>query len=197
MKCNICKCDSNEIFRLTVLGKYIAVYFQCNNCKFIQVGQPFWLEEAYDEAISALDTGILQRNYNSCNNVINIINKNFNALAKFLDYGGGYGIFVRLMRDRGFDFYWYDKFCKNLFAKYFEIKEDLNLIKNKFELITALELFEHLKNPLLEVQKMLSYSDTILFTTELLPENNEKLKDWWYLAPEKLVNIYHSIQNFH
>jgi len=32
----------------------------------------------------------------------------FKKFGKFLDFGGGYGIFTRLMRDIGFDFYWYD-----------------------------------------------------------------------------------------
>jgi hypothetical protein len=35
----------------------------------------------------------------------------------FVDIGGGYGLLTRLMRDRGFDFYWKDPHCENIFAK--------------------------------------------------------------------------------
>jgi hypothetical protein len=34
----------------------------------------------------------------------------FNTKGQFLDYGVGYGVFVRLMRDIGFDYYWQDKY---------------------------------------------------------------------------------------
>ena len=32
----------------------------------------------------------------------------------FIDYAAGYGFFVSLMRDYGFNFYWQDKYCENL-----------------------------------------------------------------------------------
>jgi hypothetical protein len=44
----------------------------------------------------------------------------FDANNRFIDYGGGYGLFVRLMRDAGFDYYWFDKFCDNVLSKGFE-----------------------------------------------------------------------------
>ncbi len=46
----------------------------------------------------------------------------------FLDYAGGYGVFTRLMRDIGFDFYWHDPYTQNLFANGFE--KDIKLIQN-------------------------------------------------------------------
>ena len=44
----------------------------------------------------------------------------FNTKGQFLDYGVGYGVFVRLMRDIGFDYFWQDKYTENLFAQGFE-----------------------------------------------------------------------------
>jgi len=44
----------------------------------------------------------------------------YNKNAKFLDYAGGYGVFVRLMGDIGFNYYWQDKFTPNLLSKGFE-----------------------------------------------------------------------------
>nr|MBP9120701.1 class I SAM-dependent methyltransferase [Ignavibacterium sp.] len=92
-------------------------------------------------------------------------------------YAGGYGVFTRLMRDIGFDFYWHDPYTQNLFANGFEkdIKPD-----SRFELITAFEVFEHLVNPKEEISKMLRLSDTIVFSTELLPREIPEPKDWWY-----------------
>jgi hypothetical protein len=99
----------------------------------------------------------------------------FNKSGRFIDYGAGYGLFVRLMRDKGFDFYWHDKFCENIFAQDFEAKKD-----ESFELLTAFEVFEHLADPVAEVEQMLKYSKNILFSTELFPSSSPKPADWWY-----------------
>ena len=78
---------------------------------------------------------------------------------------GGYGIFTRLMRDIGFDFYWYDPHSINLLARGFETRS-----KNyKYELVTAFEVFEHFAELIKEIESMLQFSDNILFSTELLP----------------------------
>ncbi len=50
-------------------------------------------------------------------------------------------MFVRLMRDNGFDFYRSDRQCENLFAKGFEASLD---VSPSYELLTAFEVFEHL-----------------------------------------------------
>jgi len=183
-KCKICYADSGKILEMNVLNKYPVSYLQCSECGFIQTEEHFWLEEAYANAISALDTGILQRNLSLSNTTADIINKLFNPSGKFLDFGGGFGIFVRLMRDKGYNFYRYDKYCENLFASYFDIGNNLERITEKFELATAFEVFEHLSDPLLEIEEMFKLSDTIFFTTELIPKDIKDLKEWWYFAPE-------------
>ena len=84
------------------------------------------------------------------------------------------------MRDMGFDFYWYDKYSSNLFAKGFEWK----LGMNDFELITCIEALEHFENPIHEIENMLKLSRNILFTTELYDNINSppKPNEWWYYA---------------
>jgi len=43
-----------------------------------------------------------------------------------------------------------------------------------------LKCFEHFVNPLEEVEKMLKISKTVIFSTELLPNNIPEPKDWWH-----------------
>ncbi len=100
----------------------------------------------------------------------------FDKNGKFLDYAGGYGIFVRLMRDIGFDFYWYDKYTPNLFARGFKYTPEVG----KIEAITTFESFEHFVNPIGELENMLQISKNIIFTTELLPNPIPKAEEWWY-----------------
>jgi len=182
VQCKICLSSSDQFSVKKVLSKYDVKYYLCANCQFIQTEEPFWLNEAYDNAITKLDIGLVYRNEYLAPLVSTLMKLFFQPGAKFIDYGGGYGLFVRMMRDRGFDFYRQDIYCDNLFAKHFDIS-DLPA-DSKFDMLTAFEVFEHLIDPISEVEKMLSYSDTILFTTELQPLDANLLNNWWYFTPE-------------
>ncbi len=183
--CKICQQASKELFQATVLFQYPVQYYQCTNCAFIQTEPPHWLEESYVEAITDLDLGYVTRNIFFAEITGKLIKGSFQKNASFLDYGGGYGMFVRLMRDRGFDFYREDKYCENLFSAHFDVT-DKNVAPNKkFDLLTAFEVFEHLEDPLSEVERMLGFADSILFSTELQPQATFKSPDdWWYFSPE-------------
>jgi hypothetical protein len=181
MNCKICKHKVDNLFKTKVLGKYDVQYFRCKNCEFIFTEEPYWLREAYNQAINIFDTGILERNIYFRKMVSILIYFFFNRQSLFLDYAGGYGIFTRLMRDVGFDFYWHDPYCENILAKGFEY----NPAKiNNIQLLTAFEVFEHLINPIDEIEKMLKLSRNIAFSTELIPNPLPKPDEWWYYAFE-------------
>ena len=183
MKSKITNGETTFLFSAKVLGKYDVKYFRCNDTGFIQTEEPYWLNEAYGSAITSLDLGILYRNIKFCNTIIPLLSRYFDENGQFLDYAGGYGIFTRLMRDKGYNFYHHDQYCENLFAKHFELS-DLQA-GSRFELVTAFELFEHLANPIEEISAILKYSDTIFFSTEMVPDKPLKSPDdWWYMAPE-------------
>ncbi|MDF3077790.1 MAG: glycosyl transferase group 1 [Sphingobacteriaceae bacterium] len=171
------------LFTAKVLGKYDVKYYQCKQTGFIQTEDPYWLDEAYSSAIATLDLGLMMRNQNMCKDVERIISRDFKADGRFLDYAGGYGIFTRMMRDRGFDFYHTDKYCQNIFSQHFDLS-DIEM-KAGFDVLTAFEVFEHLVNPLAEIEHLLSYSDNLIFSTEMVPVGIElKPESWWYFVPE-------------
>ncbi len=189
--CKICGKTSYKIFKAKLLYKYEVNYYCCSDCKFIQTEEPFWLEEAYTKAISIFDTGQVARNLSNAKilkSVMPFLLKNPQEL-KYLDYGGGYGILVRLMRDIGYDFFWYDKYCPNLFATGFEANKN-----NSYSVITAFELFEHLSDPLNEIQNMFTFStpDFLIFSTNIYIKEIPG-KDWWYYSFEtgQHISIYH------
>lgn len=181
MSCKICNHNLSFYFKKEVLNKYTVSYFKCNYCGFIQTEKPYWLEEAYSSAITASDLGLIQRNigYSAITNCILAVF--FNRRKNFLDFAGGYGMFVRLMRDNGYDFYRKDPFCENIFAKDFDF-QDAGI--SKFELLTAFEVMEHLEDPLQAIDEMLTYSDNILFSTAIFKGHNNEISDWWYISPE-------------
>jgi 2-polyprenyl-3-methyl-5-hydroxy-6-metoxy-1,4-benzoquinol methylase len=165
--------------------KYTVQYFQCNECGFVQTETPYWLEESYNSAITFLDIGLVSRNINIAEKLTYIIEMAFDPNGRYLDFAGGYGMFVRLMRDKGYNFFRQDKYCENLFAKNFDIEDIKPEEAGPFEALTAFEIFEHLDKPLDEIRKMVGYSSNIIFSTELLPAKPIKdSSDWWYIAPE-------------
>ena len=111
--CRICSVPVSEKFSSNLLNKYTVKYFQCSICRYVQTESPFWLEEAYTNTINDSDTGMMMRSLWHRNIASTLIYLFFDKRGKFLDYGGGYGVFVRLMRDIGFDYYWQDKYTKN------------------------------------------------------------------------------------
>lgn len=177
MLCKICGKQTKKIFKAKILYKYNIDYFYCDNCGFLQTEEPYWLEEAYKDSITLSDTGILQRNILISNWLTLLLSTIFDKKGKFLDFAGGYGILVRLMRDIGFDFYWYDKYSTNLFARGFEAEMHS---ESRYDAVTAIECFEHFVNPIKEIENILRFSKNIIFTTELLPDPIPKPESWWY-----------------
>lgn len=177
VRCNICSSTAAHFSHARILDRHTVEYFRCSNCGFVQTEEPYWLDEAYSDAINRADVGLVRRNLRQAKIVKAVITAFFNPGGKFIDYGGGYGLLARLMRDVGFDFYRYDAHCENIFAKDFEAE---NAGKGKYELLTAFEVFEHLVNPLDEIRKMLGFSRNIFFVTQLLPATTPKPDEWWY-----------------
>lgn len=179
MKCRICGSITEFFSKATILRKYNISYFKCPVCYSVQTEDPFWLDEAYSEVINRSDIGIVSRTLDFtkiCKMLIKIF---FPENGKFVDFGAGYGLFVRMMRDSGYDFYWQDKYCENIFAKDFIAGEDV-----KYDLLTAFEVFEHLVNPIKELEIMFNLSDSIFFSTFLLPTPFPLPDKWWYYALE-------------
>lgn len=179
MRCRVCKSDVKVAFTQTVLRKYDCRYYYCSTCGILQSDDPFWLDEAYSNPIALIDTGIMVRNLSLASVVSVVLFFLFEPRGRFLDTAGGYGIFTRLMRDRGFDFSWADKYCENLLARGFEAKE----MERGYTAVTAFEVLEHLADPLAFVAETLetTQTDTIIFTTELF-HGNLPDRSWWYYA---------------
>jgi hypothetical protein len=173
---------SSHLFNATILSKHTIGFFQCQETGFIQTEKPHWLSEAYADAITKLDLGLVQRNIELSETVAPILNKFFNPSAAFLDYAGGYGLFTRLMRNKGFNFYHTDKFCANIFAEGHDLSSENT--KPPFELVTAFEVFEHLENPMADIEEILQHAPNLLFSTVIVPSPIPAANEWWYYSLE-------------
>jgi hypothetical protein len=178
VQCKICGEAAQTLFAAKILGRHDVDFRRCVSCGFIQTDEPYWLDEAYSSAILDIDLGPVDRAMRAAPLIEGIVLSHFDPSGPFIDFGGGYGVLARLMRDKGFDFYWHDRYCENLFAKQFRAQEG-----KQYELLTAFEVFEHLPDPIAEIERMLAYAPNILFSTQLVPPGVKTADDWWYFAP--------------
>jgi hypothetical protein len=160
------------------MDRHSADYYLCDRCGYLQTQEPFWLDEAYERSITIQDTGLLSRNIRLSRLLTIALKRNFAPGAVFLDYGAGYGVLTRLMRDIGFDYRWFDPYTDNLFAVGFE-----GSMEKGYDAISAFEVLEHLVHPYEEFALILEHTDTLILSTELRPAAVPSL-NWPYYAFE-------------
>lgn len=180
MNCPICRTPTTVAFKVVILLKYEAEYQVCPHCGYLFTPEPHWLGEAYTEAIAATDTGLLKRNIVASAKVACLLYFALNerGQGRYLDIAGGYGMLTRLMRDYGFNFFWQDKYCSNLFAQGFEFSRE----DGACHAVTAFEVLEHVANPVEFIKSAMAEAgaDTIIFSTVLYEGVPPDPEYWWY-----------------
>jgi len=178
MQCKICSGSSDSFGELLVLSKHNVQFFRCTGCGFIQTEEPHWLEEAYSAAIARQDVGIMFRNEQNAAITSAVLRFLLPGTRTALDFGGGHGVFVRMMRDRGYDFHWRDLYASNDFARGFEFNP-----AGRYDFLTAFEVLEHFVDPIPEFERIMQLSPNIFVSTYLVPEPTPALNSWWYFSP--------------
>jgi hypothetical protein len=177
--CRLCGGATEPLFEAIVLGRHQARYSQCLTCRFTQVREPDWLDEAYTEAIHPTDTGLVARNVRGAAIIATFLHLSGVRGRPVLDEAGGYGILTRLLRDSGFDAYWSDRQAPNLFAAGYEWREDLG----PPAAITALEVLEHFVRPCEDFGRIAARGADYIVTSTELPPGGRPAPGWAYLAP--------------
>lgn len=175
--CRVCGHAAPYKFSNSVIGNIVR-YFDCQHCGYVQTERPYWLEQAYSKAINVEDTGIVWRNSLNTGRVLMTLLALNKLRGRVIDYAGGLGILVRMLRDAGVDAYWSDKYCDNAVARGFEADD------GTYDLLTAFEVFEHLEHPLPELENMLARAPAVLISTELIRGRGTPAPEWWYFQPE-------------
>ena len=178
-ECRLCGATSEPFASTRVLGKYDVQYFRCPACTFVQTQRPYWLDEAYASPMTDLDVSPLHRVLRFAQHAEAALALTGTGDAACIDYGGGYGLLTRHLRDRGFDCWHYDPLCPNMFAKGFEAS-----LGRPYGLAMASEVAEHFTNPAEDLAQLLRLAPMVLLGTVLVPSPVPKPGEWWYYIPE-------------
>lgn len=108
--------------------------------------------------------------------------------VKGLDYGSGNGLTASILAGKGWNFFSCDPIANPIPAS--------GDFRN-FNVISAIEVFEHIPFPILGMEDMLSYAaDDCLLIIGTLASDNQVTKsrlDWWYAGPRNGHITLHSI----
>jgi hypothetical protein len=179
--CRLCGGKAGLIFTRRVIDRYDVGYFRCKECDSLQTERPFWLGEAYSEAVTPIDPGAARRVLD-CFVIVRIVASLFSC-RRILDYGGGAGLLCRLLRDAGWDAYSFDKYCAAGYAAGFTAPPS-----EQFDLVTAFEVIEHFPDPAADLIEVFGgTANVVLISSELYSGQGE---DWWYLCPEEGQHVF-------
>ena len=180
-QCRLCRGTLRLMFKSVLLKKYEIEYFKCAECYSLQTEAPYWLDEAYGENLSNLDTGAAQRNIHNWA-ACYVISKLF-GVKNVIDMGGGDGLLCRLLRDHGINCYVKDRYASPSYAQGFtEPNFDTP------DLVLGFEVLEHFASPAQDLNDIFKYnSRVVLLSTELYAAQT---KEWWYLTPDSGQHIF-------
>lgn len=189
IECRLCGAPATLAFARPADDGTTIRCFACTSCRSLQTEAPYWLAEVYAASSSAsrldIDTSAVER----C--LFNRIVVAFlwklggfaNGRDRLLDWGGGPGLFVRLLRDVGIDAYLYDKYARNHFATGFFRDND-----TRYSFVTAFEVFEHFPEPAKDLEAIFAL-DAAFLLISTAPFTGQG-HDWAYLGPPKSEHVF-------
>lgn len=116
----------------------------------------------------------------------------------WLDYGCGVGSFVRYLREReSIEAWGYEQSrvheAGRIDLPYLLEGAELRGVENRFDVVTAIEVLEHLIDPLAtlrEIQRILKPGGYFIYTTGNAAPFEARLQEWAYVVPEIHVSLF-------
>jgi hypothetical protein len=179
--CRLCGAATSWAFDGVVLSKYQAAYYVCTDCGSLQTEPPYWLSEAYSDPGSRIDPGAARRTLD-CFVMVDIVARLFNCRS-LLDFGGNTGLLCRLLRDRGYAAYSFDRHVVPTYAPQF-----VGSPTERYDLLTAFEVIEHFDQPVAEFEQIFGQRPKIVLASTALYAGQSA--DWWYLAAAEGQHVF-------
>jgi hypothetical protein len=182
-------CGGNALFQFShiVMKKFPVAYWRCQTCHCLETDPPHWLQESYEaEVHRSGDTGMVARTWQMAQTASLILRlAGVGPKAPGLDWGGGNGLFCRMMRDQAYNFFSYDKYMQPFYCHDFTA-ESAGITKS--DVMTSFELFEHLPDPATELKQILAFEPKLwVFSTQIYGDQD---RNWQYLGPDHGQHVF-------
>jgi hypothetical protein len=176
--CRLCGARAHFWNTKRLLNRYDVSYYLCSQCGSLETEQPYWLEVAYDVTGLGDDVGAAQRTIDMVLKTSALLDRiGLPADAECIDFGGGLGLFTRLMRDRGINFFSYDLYAQPFFSDRHGLT---SLAGRSPAVMTAFEVVEHFTDPADDLGQLFeSRPALVIATTELFTGQD---LSWPYFA---------------
>jgi hypothetical protein len=182
--CRLCGGGLCKKFTKRLLGKYDVDYLECEHCLSLQTTEPFWLSETYGGTLPNLDYGAARRAMRTCALVLmSTAILGISRKSRVLDFGGGDGFVCRLLRDTGFEAYVFDRYAKNAYAHGFSREPS-----DRYDVVCAIEVFEHLATPNVELAVIFSSQpQVVVIATD---SYHGQGPDWPYIGSDQGGHVF-------
>jgi 2-polyprenyl-3-methyl-5-hydroxy-6-metoxy-1,4-benzoquinol methylase len=185
MKCIVCQSDNIE----DIYQKIKLNLVKCNNCgsvfkKIMPTHQE--LVQIYNNFYKIQDDNVVSTQMETNNKVLksyaNNILHNETKIKTLIDIGCGTGIFLQELKYLNTNTYLegleFDTNARNIASQDFNVYQELYDIKKDFDVVTMIEVIEHLTDPLSfmkNVSKLLNKDGTLYLTTPNINSLRSKL----------------------
>jgi glycosyltransferase involved in cell wall biosynthesis len=186
MHCRLCYGKTVQRFSVTLLGHHRTGLHECAVCGSLQTDPPHWLDEAYADPRPITDTGIVQRtleNSITCADLLARLAVSESDIC--VDFGGGNGLFSRMMRDKGFNFFCFDRYVDPFYVPHHAAGD--HGIKHA-TVVTCFEVLEHLPEPAKDLMEIFSYQPDLLIATTSTYQGQGA--EWPYLSVENGQHVF-------
>ena len=184
--CRLCGEPSFYQFSKAVLDKHSVRYWRCASCQCLQTDPPYWLAESYSTVHAAADAGMVARSWHMAQSASLLLRlAGVRPATPCLDWGGGNGLFCRMMRDQNYNFASYDKYAEPFYCAGFAHRDP---DARKYDVVTSFEVFEHLSNPGAELADILTLDPKLwIFSTQIYAAQDHS---WKYLTPHNGRHVF-------
>jgi len=181
-KCKIC----NNTYLSSINDNNLKkIYLYCNNCEYISLDKNYIVSNNLEKK-----RYLLHNNNPENEDYVNYLCKIINNIPintkhqKILDFGcGSAPVLAKLLKERNLYVDVYDKFFSPKKIYYFK----------KYNIITCIEVLEHLKNPLKSFKlfkKHLKKEGMLVCMTNFHPNDINLFLKWWYKNDITHISFY-------
>lgn len=161
-QCLICENISSKLFDVWLQNSFSADLYECKNCFFKFYPGQNWIQNSFSKRLNHLDVGAVDRTLIISEILTEICNSLGIKNDICLDYGGGYGLLTRIMRDKGFNWKNYDPYTEGIFSENHNCS-----LENNFALISLIEVCLHFEDPVNDFFQIIKHANTLIFTASI------------------------------